>query len=137
MLKHMAFRFLASGAFNTLLTLGLYWLLLFALPPQVSYAVSFGAGIVLSYVLNLRYVFRERHSMRKMALFPLIYLLIYGMGATVLHLAIHRVGIPAAVAPLLSIACTVPVSFVLIRWLLADRLDARGNDLPPPPSPRN
>lgn len=137
MLRHAAFRFLASGAVNTLLTLGLYWLLLLALPAQLSYALSFASGVVLSYALNLRYVFRERHSLCKMALFPLVYLFIYGLGAGVLHLATDRLSIHASLAPLLSIACTVPVSFVLIRWLLADRRDAQDNGAPPPCSPGN
>lgn len=116
-----ALRFLTSGALNTLLTLALYWLLLRVMSAQAAYATSFIAGIALSYSLNLHFVFRERHSTRKMLLFPLAHLLIYALGACVLHVAIHRLGIPATVAPVLSIACTVPFSFLLLRRLLADR----------------
>lgn len=114
-------RFLASGVLNTLLTLVLYWLLLILLSPQAAYAVSFAAGVTLSYALNLRFVFRKRHSTKKMLLFPLVYLTTYALGAGVLRLAIHRFDIHPGVAPLLSIVCTLPVSFLLIRWLLAER----------------
>lgn len=125
-------RFLASGVLNTLSTLLLYWLLLALLSPQAAYAVSFAIGVILSYVLNLRFVFRERHSTKKVLLFPLVYLATYALGAGVLQVAIHRLSVPAAVAPLLSIVCTLPVSFLLIRWLLANRASPAPTPTPTP-----
>lgn len=110
-----------GGGANTLATYGFYWLLLLVLQPQGAYAMSFAAGVALSYVLNLRFVFRQRHSNKKMAMFPLVYLIIYALGAGVLHIAIRHLGVHAGVAPLLSIACTLPVSFILTRWFLTDR----------------
>ena len=120
-LTGQGFRFLAGGGANTLATYGLYWLLLLVMQPQGAYAVSFAAGVALSYVLNLRFVFRQRHSNSKMAMFPLVYLIVYALGAGVLHVAIRHFGVRAGLAPLLSIACTLPVSFVLTRWFLTDR----------------
>lgn len=128
-------RFLLSGTFNTFSTLALYWLLLYVLSPHAAYAVSFACGVALSYLLNLRFVFRQQHTTRKMLLFPLAYLLTYATGALVLQAAIRHLGIPANLAPLLSICCTVPVSFVLLRWLLTDRGSRHGAS--PTSSPRN
>lgn len=114
-------RFLMGGGANTLATYGLYWLLLVIVAPQIAYAISFAIGVALSYVLNLRFVFRKRHSIKKMALFPLIYMIVYLVGAGALHIAIRYLEVHAGFAPLLSIASTLPISFLLTRWLLTDR----------------
>lgn len=119
-----AVRFLASGAVNTGLTLVLYWLLLALMPAQAAYATSFAVGVAFSYALNLNFVFRGRHSTRKISLFPLIYLTTYVLGAGILHVAIYELGVPRGAAPLLSIACTLPFNFLLTRWLLDDHAAA-------------
>jgi putative flippase GtrA len=128
-------RFLISGLLNTFATLVLYWLLLYLFSPHAAYAISFASGVALSYLLNLRFVFRERHSTRKMIIFPAVYLLTYAVGALALQLAIRYWGVAAGLAPLLSIACTVPISFLLLRWLLTDRMPRQAT--PSPSSRRN
>ena len=45
-------RFLVSGGFNTLVTYGLYLLLLNVLSYRISYTIAYVAGIVLAYSLN-------------------------------------------------------------------------------------
>jgi len=128
-------RFLISGLLNTFATLVLYWLLLYLFSPHAAYAISFASGVALSYLLNLRFVFRERHSTRKMLIFPAVYLLTYAVGALVLQLAIRYWRVAAGLAPLLSVACTVPISFLLLRWLLTDRIPRQPT--PSPSSRRN
>ncbi len=50
--------------------------------------------------------------------YPPIHLLLYGFGAALLHVLIERIGIDMRLAPLLVIALSVPLSFVLTRaWL--------------------
>ena len=116
-----ALRFLAGGIANTLATLALYWLLLTVLPPHPAYAISFVAGIGLSYLINTGYVFGTRRSWSNLAAFPLVYLAGYGAGALVLELATARFGVDPRLAPLLSVAVTVPLTFVLMRLLLGRR----------------
>lgn len=117
-LMAVALRFLAGGALNTGATLALYWILMQFMHYQRAYLASYCAGILLSYVLNTRYVFRARHSWLKFILFPLIYVITYAVGAVVLKLAVEYMGIPAGVGPLVSIAATLPVSFLLTRTVL-------------------
>lgn len=114
-------RFLLGGALNTLATLLLYWLLMRFVHYQLAYLASYCAGILLSYVLNTRFVFRARHSWLKFVLFPLVYLVTYAIGALVLKVAVDYLGVPAGIAPLVSIAATLPVSFLLTRVLLQPR----------------
>ncbi len=117
-LMAVALRFLVGGALNTGATLVLYWILMRFLHYQWAYLVSYCAGIVLSYVLNTRYVFRAKHSWLKFVLFPLVYVVTYGVGAVVLKVAVEYMHIPASLGPLVSIAATLPVSFLLTRTVL-------------------
>lgn len=116
-----ALRFLAGGIANTLATLLLYWALLTILPPHPAYATSFVAGIGLSYLVNTGFVFGARRSWGNLVAFPLVYLVGYGAGALVLELATARFGVDPRLAPLLSVAVTVPLTFVLMRLLLRPR----------------
>ncbi|WDK03624.1 GtrA family protein [Xanthomonas campestris] len=114
----VALRFLLGGALNTGVTLVLYWVLLRFIHYQWAYLASFCAGILLSYLINTRYVFRAAHSWLKFAVFPLIYAVTYALGALALKLTVGHLGVPAAIGPLISIAVTLPVSFVLSKLLL-------------------
>ncbi|AOY67065.1 GtrA family protein [Xanthomonas euvesicatoria pv. euvesicatoria] len=114
----VALRFLLGGALNTGLTLALYWVLLDFMYYQWAYLASFCAGILLSYLINTRYVFRAQHSWLKFAAFPVIYLVTYAVGALALKISVGHLGVPAAVGPLISIVVTLPVSFILSKLLL-------------------
>ncbi|WP_228064350.1 GtrA family protein [Novilysobacter avium] len=113
--------FLLSGGFNTAATFGLYWLLLLVVGYQAAYAISFVAGIALGYVLNTRFVFQTIHSWKKLALYPLVYLISYAVGAGVLALAVAKLGIDEWLAPLISACVTLPLTFFLSRAVLLPR----------------
>lgn len=121
-------RFLLSGGINTAATFALYWLLLFWLSYPTAYATSFVAGIVLSYVLNTRFVFRTDFQLRKAILFPLVYLAAYFAGAVTLDFSVQQLGLPVSLAPLASICVTIPLTFVLTRLVL---VNMRGKKEPP------
>lgn len=100
------------------MTYALYLVLLHYLDYRTAYGVAFLSGIVLSYALNVRFVFRVRPSWRSAILFPLVYVVQYLVGLGVLQLAVERFGIPREYALLASIAVSVPLSFLLTRVLL-------------------
>lgn len=114
-----AIRFLASGVLNTIATFGLYWFLLLWVHYQVAYAVSYVAGIALGYMLNVKFVFGVRHSLRKAVLFPFVYLINYICGAGVVALVVNVLRWDARAAPLIAILLTLPLTFLLTRRLLA------------------
>lgn len=117
----VVFRFLVGGILNTGATLTLYWVLMQFMHYQLAYLISYCAGIILSYMLNTRFVFRARHTWIRFFLFPLVYLITYAIGALVLRLAVVYLHVPASVGPLVSIAVTLPVSFILTKILLQPR----------------
>jgi putative flippase GtrA len=125
-LLRQAVSFALSGGVNTVATFALYWLLLLVVHYQLAYAISFVAGIGLSYVLSTRFVFQTAHSWKKLALYPLVYLLCYGAGAVVLAVAVTRLGIAPWLAPLVSACVTLPLTFFLSRAVLLPRAKGGG-----------
>lgn len=115
------FRFLVAGGINTGLTWLLYLLLLIWLRYEAAYALSYVAGIVVSYLISARFVFRQRMRWRAALLFPLVYAVQLALGFVLLKLLVERAGVPQAVAPLLVIALTLPITFLLSRRIVVAR----------------
>jgi putative flippase GtrA len=116
-----ALRFLVAGAINTATTYAIYLVLLPWLQYVLAYTIAYVAGIALAYALSTWYVFRVRRSTRGMLLFPLVYVVQYLLGVGMLQLAVSILAIPQKYALLVSIAVTVPVTFVLTRLVLTLR----------------
>lgn len=111
-------RFVVVGAANTFACLVVYWLLLPWLPPQGAYAASFVFGVCLGYLLHTRYAFRAARGWASFAAWPLVCLAGWAVGAGVLELAIGTLGVDPRLAPLFSVAASVPVTFLLGRRVL-------------------
>jgi putative flippase GtrA len=110
-------RFLISGSVNTAGTYLLYLALLQFLPYWLSYAIAFVCGIGLAYLLNRFFVFGAPRSEAKAAMLPVVYLVQYGVGALIVFIWVRGLDWPASLAPLASIAITVPLTFAASRWL--------------------
>lgn len=117
-------RFLLAGALNTALTYAIYLLATLVVGYQVAYAIAFLAGIVISYWLGLRYVFRQAGSLKKVTRYPLVYLVQYAAGAIMLELLVRHVGVSVQLAPLVIVVLTLPLTFILSKFVLAG--DKRG-----------
>jgi putative flippase GtrA len=111
-------KFLIGGVINTAFTYCLYLSLQVILAYQVAYAVAFACGIVFSYWFNAMVVFKTAMSWKGLFAFPLVYLVQYLLSAMLLSVFVERLGMPQSIAPLTVIVLTIPVTFVLTRWLL-------------------
>lgn len=111
-------KFVIGGVINTAFTFFLYLSLQIVLPYQVAYAVAFAVGIVFSYWFNAIIVFKTHISWKGFFAFPLVYLVQYLISAMLLGFFVERVGVPQRFAPLIVIALTIPITFVLTRWYL-------------------
>jgi putative flippase GtrA len=120
-LRGQALRFLLTGATNTVATYLLYLLLQLVLPYQGAYAISFVAGIAFSYWLNIRFVFRSGHTTARALAFPFVYLVQYLAGALLLAFLVERIGMAQEVAPIVVVVATLPLTFLLSRYVLARR----------------
>ncbi|MFO0961561.1 MAG: GtrA family protein [Phycisphaerales bacterium] len=103
------------GALNTGISYGVYLALQCVMHYQVAYVAAFLTGIATSYVMNAKLTFRAKITFRSLVIFPLAYALQYVAGAALLELAVKVLEVPKSVAPLLVIALTIPVTFVVAR----------------------
>lgn len=110
-------RYLAAGGINTAITYVGYLLLLPVMHHQVAYALTYVLGVFTSYALNARLVFRQPLRWRGALQFPLVFVVQYVLAALFLELFI-ALGMSAGLAGLVSIAPTVPITFVLSRWII-------------------
>lgn len=111
-------RFLIGGISNTAFTYAIYLLFLMFFPAMHSYVASFIIGIVSGYVINSLFVFSSRLNLKRFAAFPLVQLVNLLAGSAILWIAINTLGFNARIAPLLSIALTIPINFVLSRFVV-------------------
>ena len=118
-------RFLVSGALNATATFVLYLALLTFIDYRVAYSVAFVAGICLAYVLNRSFVFRTGGGVSAMVLLAMVYVAQYLVGVAIVTLWVEAIGLPPALAPLAAIAITIPLTYVLSRWVFVGRPEAR------------
>lgn len=117
-LKNKFIKFLGAGVLNTVLSYFLYAALVLFLSYQVSYALSFIFGILVSFVLNTKYVFETKQTMKKFTLFPLVYVMQYLCGALLMELIVDVFGITKFIAPLIVTICLLPISYILSKKIL-------------------
>lgn len=113
-------RFLISGGFNSGVTYLLYLALSNIMHYQWAYLIAYVTGIVLAYVMNLRFVFKAKTSLKKAMSYPIIYIIQYLLGAGLMYLILSVIGLPNVIAPLLVIILLLPVSYWMNKKVLAN-----------------
>jgi putative flippase GtrA len=108
-------RFLIVGALNTGLTYLLYLCLLFVMPYVWAYSLTYSAGIGLGYLLNSHWVFKKTPNLRSATTYPVVYGINYFLGVAMLWLLVELINIPKEIAPLIIVAVSVPVMYVVTR----------------------
>ena len=108
-------RFIVAGAINTVVTYGLYLVLLPFLRYLIAYSAAYAVGIILSYWLNSVVVFRQSMSFRGFVRFPLVYVAQYAVTATLLWVCVGVLGMTKEVSLLAAIALTIPATFLAAR----------------------
>jgi putative flippase GtrA len=119
--ENEAVRFLGVGATNTIVTYLLYLLLLHVLSYRVAYSTTFAIGIVLAYTLNTRYVFRGTWQWKRLAAYPLVYVVQYVLGLFLLTLLVERGWANEQLAPLVVVVLSLPVVFIMSRLIIKAR----------------
>jgi putative flippase GtrA len=111
-------RFVFAGGLNAIATYGTYLVLLPLIGYAIAYSVAYVGGIFLAYYLSARLVFRRPLQWRHAVQYPLIYVVQYGLGIILTTAFVERLHVRAEFALALVIAITVPVMFLLARWII-------------------
>ena len=110
-------RFMLSGGFNTVVTYALYLALLQFFPYWFSYTLTFAFGIGLAYVLSRYFVFGMPRTGKRIFLFPVVYSVQYLVGLLIAFVWVDVLLWHPTLAPLASMAFTIPLTFILTRWV--------------------
>ncbi len=115
MLYKKFLKFLISGGVNTLVTYIIYFLLLDYLSYQISYVISFTLGVLLSYMLSKYFVFKKSGGNLGLLWLTGVYIGQLFLGMVIVEVWVRQVKGPVHLAPLISVALTIPLVFFLSR----------------------
>ena len=114
-------RFLLAGGINTAFSYSLYFLFNLVVHYQLAYWLAFVAGVLFSYWLNSRWVFTTTMNWKTFLSFPLVYVFQYGIGAVLLYVLVEQLSMSEWWAPLVVILFSVPVTYVMSRFIFTGR----------------
>lgn len=111
--KSQLSKFLLVGAFNTAITYVVYLLLIQAIPPWLSYLISYGLGVVIAFYLNKNWAFNADVSHRALPSFFVLHVILATIGTLVCHgISGHLPG--WMIAPI-AVLFNIPLSFLLTK----------------------
>ena|ERR1700687_5653634 len=115
------FRFVLSGGINALAGYLIYVILLAFFSYLVSYSIVYIVGILISYYLNSKFVFKQELKFRKALQYPIVYFVHYLLATISLYLLVQVFGVNRLLAPGLVILFTIPVTYFLSRRIIAGK----------------
>lgn len=118
LIRRESFLFLVVGGINTLLNYVFYLVCLLFFSYTVSFTISYVTGLVMAYCLNSLFVFKERMRLSSFLRYPIVYVVQYLIGITLLYLIVEILHISPLVAPWIIIIVTIPVTFRLSRYII-------------------
>ncbi|HCS9137944.1 TPA: flippase GtxA [Staphylococcus aureus] len=115
-------RFIIVGGINTLNYYVVYLLLLKLLHIEymISHITGFIVAFVISYYLNCYFVYRVKPTWRKFISFPITQIVNVSLQTVLLYVFVSWLNLPAEIAPFAGLIITIPITFVLSKWILKD-----------------
>ncbi|HHC5976218.1 TPA: flippase GtxA [Staphylococcus aureus] len=115
-------KFIIVGGINTLNYYVVYLLLLKLLHIEymISHITGFIVAFVISYYLNCYFVYRVKPTWRKFISFPITQLVNVSLQTILLYVFVSWLNLPAEIAPFAGLIITIPITFILSKWILKD-----------------
>lgn len=115
-------KFIIVGGINTLNYYVVYLLLLKLLHIEymISHITGFIVAFVISYYLNCYFVYRVKPTWRKFISFPITQIVNVSLQKVLLYVFVSWLNLPAEIAPFAGLIITIPITFVLSKWILKD-----------------
>lgn len=115
-------KFIIVGGINTLNYYVVYLLLLKLLHIEymISHITGFLVTFVISYYLNCYFVYRVKPTWRKFISFPITQIVNVSLQTVLLYVFVSWLNLPAEIAPFAGLVITIPITFVLSKWILKD-----------------
>lgn len=115
-------KFIIVGGINTLNYYVVYLLLLKLLHIEymISHITGFLVAFVISYYLNCYFVYRVKPTWRKFISFPITQIVNVSLQTVLVYVFVSWLNLPAEIAPFAGLVITIPITFVLSKWILKD-----------------
>ncbi|HEH2486511.1 TPA: flippase GtxA [Staphylococcus aureus] len=115
-------KFIIVGGINTLNYYVVYLLLLKSLHIEymISHITGFLVAFVISYYLNCYFVYRVKPTWRKFISFPITQIVNVSLQTVLLYVFVSWLNLPAEIAPFAGLIITIPITFILSKWILKD-----------------
>lgn len=115
-------KFIIVGGINTLNYYVVYLLLLKLLHIEymISHITGFIVAFVISYYLNCYFVYRVKPTWRKFVSFPITQIVNISLQTVLLYVFVSWLNLPAEIAPFAGLIITIPITFILSKWILKD-----------------
>ncbi len=115
-------KFIIVGGINTLNYYVVYLLLLKLLHIEymISHITGFIVAFVISYYLNCYFVYRVKPTWRKFISFPITQIVNVSLQTVLLYVYVSWLNLPAEIAPFAGLIITIPITFILSKWILKD-----------------
>lgn len=116
-------RFIFVGGINTF---NYYWTYLFLLKIlSINYLAShisaFITSFIISYYLNCYFVYHVQPTIKKFIQFPITQIVNMGLQTILLYIFVQVLQINEVFAPFTSLIFTIPITFILSKWILNDK----------------
>ena len=115
-------KFVIVGGINTLDYYLVYLILLKLLHIHymVSHIIGFIVSFIIYYYLNCYFVYRVKPTLKKFLSFPLTQVVNMGMQSLFLYIFVRWFNFPSEIAPFVGLIVTIPITFILSKWILKD-----------------
>ena len=118
-------KFAIVGVANTLLDMGVFWLLsvLLGINPYISQVISYSCGMLNSYIFNRSWTFRSQAKFFSPALlrFIILNLIMLGISTGLLFVLLDILAVPKIIAKVGATIITLVISFVVNRlWVFKE-----------------
>ena len=114
-------RFLVVGMFNTVLGYCIIFacMFIFRMAPEVSNAIGYAVGLVVSYLLNKSYTFKTKSTRQgEFARFLAVFAVAYGLNFITLLFLVHRIEMHQGLSQVLAGIVYVFVSYLLNKYFV-------------------
>lgn len=117
-------KFIIVGGINTFNYYITYLFLLKVLHVNymVSHIVGFIVSFIISYYLNCYFVYKVKPTIEKFLRFPITQIVNMVMQTLFLYIFVKWLNIASEIAPFAGLIITIPVTFILSKWLLRDKV---------------
>lgn len=110
-------RFGITGVVSTLVTYGVYYILLKWLNPTISFTIAYLVAMVVNYLLTTLFTFKVNANTKNALGFIVSNGINYGL-CTLLLNAFIWLGVSKQLAPIPMYAISIPVNFLIVRFVM-------------------